>query len=71
MDKFKEYRKKNTQFLRPYEEGENVTGISISIPDKENGSPLPGDMIAVSKDDNTDKWLVSKEFFDKNYELAN
>ena len=70
MEGFKEYRKRGTQLLRPYVEGEDVAGVSISIPDKESGSPKVGDMVAVSRDDETDKWLVSKAFFEKNYELA-
>lgn len=71
MEGFKEYRKKATQSLRPYVEGEVLDGVSISEPDKANGSPKVGDMIAVSKTDATDLWLVSEKFFNENYELAN
>ena len=70
MGEFKKYRKKGTQLLRPYIAGESVDGVSISVPDEQNGSPVVGDMIAVSNDDENDKWLVSKAFFEKNYELA-
>lgn len=70
MEGFKKYRKKGTQLLRPYVDGESVEGVSISVPDEKNGSPVVGDMIAVSSDDENDKWLVSKAFFEKNYELA-
>lgn len=67
---FEEYRKKGTQLLRPYIEGESLAGVSISDADKENGSPKFGDMIAVSRDDDLDRWLVSEAFYKNNYELA-
>jgi hypothetical protein len=70
MKAYQEYRKKATQLLRHYSVGEDMTGVSISVTDEQNGSPKVGDMIAVSRDDKTDLWLVSKDFFDKNYELA-
>ena len=71
MQDYKEYRKKQTQLLRPYVEGEDISGVSISDADKENGSPKNGDMIAVNRNDETDKWLVAEKFFNDNYELAN
>lgn len=70
MEGFKEYRKKGTQLLRPYVEGEDLTGVSISDADKANGSPKVGDMIAVSKEDFKDRWLVGEDFHKANYELA-
>lgn len=70
MQNYKEYRKKQTQLLRPYIDGENIRGVSISDADKENGSPKKGDMIAVNRKDETDKWLVAKKFFNDNYEPA-
>lgn len=71
MKNYKEYRKKQTQLLRPYVEGEDISGVSISDADKENGSPKRGDMIAVNRNDETDKWLVAEKFFNENYEPAN
>jgi hypothetical protein len=66
--KYKHYVKPNTQAMRPYEVGEVLnSNISISIPDKENGSPKAGDMIAVNSNNPEDKWLVSAEFFKENY----
>lgn len=64
---FKEYRKKETQSLRPYVEGEDVSGISIGETDTQNGSPRVGDMIAISKSDPNDIWLVNEKFFKENY----
>ena len=54
--------------MRPYVEGETLEGVSISEPDKENGSPRVGDMIAINANDPCDKWLVSEKFFQDNYE---
>jgi hypothetical protein len=61
------YRKSNTQELRPYIPGEDLTGVSIAQVDKEKGSPKPGDMIARNGNDHNDQWLVSKEYFATNY----
>jgi hypothetical protein len=65
------YRKKQLQWLRPYEEGERLPErVSVSAADREAGSPKAGDMIAHGATDAEDQWLVSKEFFEANYEPA-
>ena len=69
-NELKNYRKKALQPMRPYVVGEDLTGVSLSDDDRANGSPKVGDMIAVSKDNPDDQWLVNEEFFLKNYELA-
>ena len=46
MSDFIQYRRKQIAELRPYVEGENLDRVSISVPDKEAGSPKVGDMIA-------------------------
>ncbi|MEO1438463.1 MAG: hypothetical protein AAFV80_23190 [Bacteroidota bacterium] len=67
---WKEYYKKQTTTLRPYIEGEILPAhFSISEFDRQNGSPKPGDMIARSKTDPTDMWLVSAQYFKENYQL--
>jgi hypothetical protein len=66
----KKYRKNKIQKMRPYVPGEDLSGISVSEEDREDGSPRLGDMIAVSNMNESDKWLVSKSFFLENYELA-
>lgn len=57
-------------YFVPWEEGMDLSGVSISIPDKENGSPKGGDVIAVNPDDMSDKWLISKEYFEKNLRVV-
>jgi hypothetical protein len=64
------YRKKALQELIPWEEDMIMEVVSVSDADKNNGSPKDGDMIAFNPKDSSDMWLVAKEFFDDNYELA-
>jgi hypothetical protein len=63
---FKKYRKKGVTQMRPYIDGEDLTGVSVSETDK----PGPGGMIARNSDNHEDQWYVAREYFLKNYELA-
>lgn len=72
--KFKSYKKISYTEMRPYDPDDeflNMNKVSISKEDKENGSPKKGDMIARNIKNHNDMWLVSKEYFEKNYELIN
>lgn len=62
------YRKKQVRPMTPWVEGMDMTGVSVSQPDIDNGSPMDGDMIAVNPNDESDKWLVAAKFFTDNYE---
>lgn len=64
MSNYREYRKVATQKMRPYVPGEDTTGWSIS----ERDTLELGGMVA--KDGVGAVWYVSKDFFEKNYELA-
>lgn len=64
------FRKKGTQELNAWTPETDMTGVSISDSDKTNGSPKVGDMIAINKNDHTDRWLVAEKFFNDNYEPA-
>jgi hypothetical protein len=69
MSDFKQYRRKQIAELRAYEPGETLSErISISAPDRENGSPKEGDMIARNPVNHDDQWLVAKEYFEANFE---
>jgi hypothetical protein len=70
MNEFKSYRKKLVSEMRPYKQGEILYKVSISKEDIENGSPKPGDMIARNPKNHNDQWLVSKEYFEDNFEPA-
>lgn len=65
-ERYKNYRKKLVQPMRPYIVGEDLTGISVSKED----TPELGGMIAINPNNQEDVWYVGKEFFEKNYELA-
>jgi len=65
-ERYKNYRKKAVQPMRPYIPGEDLTGISVSTED----TPELGGMIAINPNNQEDVWYVGKEFFEKNYELA-
>lgn len=64
--KFKFYRKRQLQMMRPYIPGESLEGISVSKED----TPELGGMIAMNPDNPEDMWYVAKEFYEKNYVLA-
>jgi hypothetical protein len=54
--------------LRPYKNGEDLIGVSISDADLKNGSPKRGDMIARNPKNHDDQWLVSEAYFKDNFE---
>lgn len=66
MSEYKNYQKKAMQPMRPYIDGEDLTGISVSVED----TPEKGGMIAVNQNNKNDKWYVAKKFFEENYEAA-
>lgn len=66
----KYYRKKTKQAMKPWTKDIDMTYVSISKPDKLNGSPKKGDMIAVNENDCQDRWLVAEKFFKDNYEAV-
>jgi hypothetical protein len=65
---FRQYRRKQIAELRPYEPGEALEGVSVSIEDRKAGSPKQGDMIARNPKNHTDQWLVSAKYFEDNFE---
>ena len=60
------YRKRNLVALRPYMVGEDLTGISV----QENDTPEEGGMICMNPGKPDDKWYISKQYFEDNYELV-
>lgn len=63
----KNYIKNVKQPMTPYMEGFDMTGVSISQADKDNGSPRIGDMIAVNPKNAADRWLVAEQWFKDNF----
>ena len=64
---FKQYRCTQIGEMRPYVEGENLQGVSISAVDRSHGSPELGDMIARNPKNHADQWLVSAQYFADNF----
>jgi len=64
----KKYRKKHEQPMFAWFPDFDMEGVSVSDPDKENGSPKAGDMIAVNPNNPDHQWLVAEKFFKDNYE---
>lgn len=60
------YRKKGTTPMRPYEPGEDLTGVSVS----ETDTPEAGGMIAHNEKNPDDQWYIAKQYFQDNYEPA-
>lgn len=65
---FKQYRRKQIAELAQWVPGFDMTRVSVSDADKENGSPKEGDMIARNPINHADKWLVAWQYFNDNFE---
>lgn len=68
MGEFKQYRRTQIAEMRPWQWGDDMEGVSISKPDRENGSPREGDMIARNPKNHADQWLVAAQYFADNFE---
>ena len=64
---WKKYKRTGSAEMCAYEEGMSMRKVSISAPDKEAGSPKPGDMIARNPNNPNDQWLVSAKYFQDNF----
>lgn len=69
-DLFKQYRRKGLSEMRPYVQGEDLTGISVSDADKALDT-LEGGYIARNPKNHADQWYVAKKYFDENLEEVN
>lgn len=70
MTDFSPYRSKKIVEMRPYVPGQDMTGISVFSDDRDKGCPRAGDMIARRQEQPGACWLMSKEYFDENFEPA-
>lgn len=66
---FLEYKRTNVAEIAKWEEGIDMTDISISKEDALAGSPKEGDMIARNPENHDDMWLIASEYFQANFEL--
>jgi hypothetical protein len=72
MSEFKQYRRKSISEMRQVVFGEDLTGVSISEPDKKLMQELPNvfaqGYIARNPKNHEDQWYVAKDYFDDNLE---
>jgi hypothetical protein len=76
MSEFRQYRRYAIAELRPVTQHDideglqnfDMSGISISTVDIDNGSPKIGDMIARNPVNHDDQWLVAADYFKANFE---
>ena len=66
---WRKYQKKQLTEMIPYTKGFDLTGVSISDFDKQNGSPKPGDFIARGAD-HSDMWLIAAKYHKDNYQVV-
>ena len=70
---FKQYKRSQIAEMHEYNPNdmyfkEFMDRVSISLTDKENGSPKQGDMIARNPKNHEDMWLVAEQYFKDNFE---
>jgi len=71
VSEFRQYRRKQIAELRPFVVGEVLSErVSVSAPDREAGSPKPGDMIARNPKNHDDQWLVAAAYFADHFEAV-
>jgi hypothetical protein len=72
MSEFKQYRRKSISEMRQVIFGEDLTGVSISEPDKklmkEHPNVFAQGYIARNPKNHEDLWYVAKDYFDDNLE---
>lgn len=69
MNEFKKYVKFGITEMKEWDSNEDMSNVSVSKEDIDNGSPKIGDMIARNSNNYKDQWLINKDYFDKNYVL--
>lgn len=67
MSEFKQYRRTQIAEMARWVPGFDMSRVSVSEPDRENGSPTVGDMIARNPKNHHDKWLVAAKYFADNF----
>ena len=67
MTVYKQYKQSVIAELADWTSGFDMTGVSVSDADVENGSPKRGDMIARNPENHNDRWLVAAAYFAANF----
>lgn len=64
---FQPYRRTQISEIRPWRDGDDMAGVSVSDVDKAAGSPKAGDMIARNPKNHADQWLIAGRYFLDNF----
>lgn len=67
MNHFKKYIRTGVILCTPWSPDFDMSRVSISLADKEKGSPKVGDMISKNPVDDGDLWLIEKDYFIENF----
>lgn len=67
MSNFKQYSRVGFAEATQYSPEVDMTNVSISQADLDNGSPKEGDMIARNPKNHNDKWLIAAKYFKDNF----
>ena len=66
---YKKYRRTAIAEMADWKPGFDMDGVSISDADRiDGGSPTEGDKIARNPNNHDDRWLVSAQYFNDNFE---
>lgn len=65
---YRQYRRTQIAEMADWHDGFDMTGVSVSAPDAEAGSPKAGDKIARNPANHDDRWLVARAYFETNFE---
>ena len=65
---FQRYRRTQIAEMCPWTPDVDMVDISVSVVDREAGSPKEGDMIARNPKNHADQWLVAAQYFADNFE---
>jgi hypothetical protein len=65
------YRLKQLVSMQPWDASYSMEHVHVTAPDKANGHPKMGDMISDNPKHPSEKWLISKEYFEENYTWVN
>lgn len=68
MNTYIQFRRKAFAEMIDWHPQFNMTGVYVDGADKKAGSPKLGDKIARNPSDHSDRWLISSEYFEENFE---
>ena len=67
MSEYRKYQRTQVAEIAEWTPDFDMTGVSISEPDRKAGSPKAGDGIARNPDNHNDRWLIAADYRAKNF----